>query len=93
MSEERALYEVIAIRNEVFNLADEWVVPTPEEIKELMRQAGLSGSQFAKLIGIQYQSKSGGRTVRRWTSGDIPIPYAAWALLAYEAGYGIIWKK
>lgn len=65
---------------------DSWVQPSAEEVREVLRQADMSGSQAARYVGI-----SEGRTVRRWTGGDSAIPYAAWALLCYAAGFGSIW--
>ena len=65
-----------------------------EEIRELIRLTGLNGAEVAALLGLTPQgNKSGGgsRTVRRWTAGDVPIPYAAWAILAHVAGFGAIW--
>jgi len=49
---------------------------------------GLTGGEAAKLLGI-----SDGRTIRRWTGGDSPIPFAAWAILCNVAGLGLIWAK
>ncbi len=51
-----------------------------------MRDAALSAREVAQLVGL-----SDARTVRRWTSGDSSIPYAAWALLCDHAGIGKIW--
>jgi len=65
--------------------AEGWAQPTAAEVRTVLRQAGLTGSEAAKLVGI-----SDGRTVRRWTGGDTPIPYAAWVLLCQAAGYGDI---
>jgi hypothetical protein len=31
------------------------------------------------------------RTIRRYTGGDVPIPYASWAILCEAAGLGRIW--
>lgn len=76
-----------AIRRECLNPACSWVRPTGEEIKEVMRLAGLSGSQAAAKLGL---GTGGGRTVRRWLAKDSEISYAAWALLCYFAGLGLI---
>jgi hypothetical protein len=65
-----------------------WEQPSPEEIREVLRRAELTGSAAAKLVGI-----SESRTIRRWTGGQSPIPYAAWALLCETAGLGAIWKS
>lgn len=76
-----------AIRRECLHPASSWVRPTGEEIKEVMRLAGLSGSQAANKLGL---GTGGGRTVRRWIADDFHIPYASWALLCYFAGLGLI---
>lgn len=57
---------------------------------------GLTGAGVADLLGLAPQgnkSGRGSRTVRRWTAGDVQIPYAAWAILAYTAGFGPIWES
>ena len=78
------------IRKECFAPADAWLVPTPDEISELINMIGpdLTGGKLAKLVGL---GKGGGRTVRRRIGGDADIPYAVWCLMAYEAGLGKIW--
>ncbi|MEY0882257.1 helix-turn-helix domain-containing protein [Providencia rettgeri] len=79
---------------ETLQPASNWQRPTTEEIRELIRLTGLNGAEVADLLGLTPQgNKSGGgsRTVRRWTAGDVPIPYAAWAILAHVAGFGAIW--
>lgn len=65
-----------------------WQQPTPAEVRTVLKLAGLTGSETARLVGI-----SDGRTVRRWTGGDAPIPFAAWALLCEAAGLGTIWRR
>lgn len=70
--------------------ADEWIPPSSEDIREVLRRAELSGSQAANYLGL---GQGGGRTIRRWVSGDSKIPYAAWALLCHAAGFGEIWKR
>lgn len=67
--------------------SDGWEPPTPGEIRHVLAMSSLSGSAAARLVGI-----SESRTVRRWTGGDSAIPYAAWAILCYTAGLGVIWK-
>lgn len=78
------------IRPECFQPAVNWQQPTPEEVREILLRInppkGLSGADAARLLGIH-----GGRQIRRWTGGDAPIPYAAWAILADMAGVSSIW--
>lgn len=88
--ETRAIYGGAEIRPQTLRpFANDWAQPTPDEVREVLRRAGLSGSATAKLLGIQ-----SGRTIRRWTSDhdQVPIPYAAWAILCYQAGLGAIWE-
>jgi hypothetical protein len=79
------------IRSECFRPASTWKQPTPEEVREILLRInpprGLKGSDAANLLGIQ------GRQIRRWTGGDAPIPYAAWAILADMAGNQRIWVE
>lgn len=66
-----------------------WEQPSENEIREVIRLAGLTGGKTAKVLGLGSQ---GSRTVRRWISEDSLIPYAAWAILCDLAGLGIIWR-
>lgn len=79
-----------AIRASCLQPATSWEQPTGEEVREVLRLAGFTGSHAAKVLGL---SSKGDRTVRRWVGGDSDIPYAAWALLCDFAGLGAIWKK
>jgi hypothetical protein len=56
-----------------------------------MQQIRLTDSKVAKLVGVSAQSAGGSRRVRKWTSEESEIPYAAWALLCHAAGLGMIW--
>lgn len=84
----------MSIRLETLSTGDCWVPPTGSEIKTLMRVADLTSNGLALLVGLTTDVNApGNRTVRRWTSGEVKIPYAAWALLAHAAGLGMIWVK
>jgi hypothetical protein len=77
------------IRSECLRPFDEgWEQPTPAEVRRILKAASLTGAEAARLLGI-----SDGRTIRRWTGGDAPIPYAAWAILVAQAKMGFIWEK
>lgn len=65
-----------------------FVEPTPEEVRLILREAGLTGGEAAAFLGM---GRGGSRVVRRWCSGDASIPYSAWALLCWLAGKGQIW--
>ncbi|EPL60386.1 KorC repressor protein [Stutzerimonas stutzeri B1SMN1] len=88
----------VNIRFECLRPADDgWQAPTPDEVRELLRIiaahkgiAKFTGGMAARFLGLGDQ---GDRTLRRWTGGATPIPYAAWALLCHEAGFGIIWQR
>lgn len=67
--------------------AEGWQQPNEEEIRAVIKQSGMTGSEVARYVGI-----AEGRTVRRWTGGESDIPYAVWALLCDKAGYGQIWR-
>jgi hypothetical protein len=80
-----------SIRPECLRPAATWVKPTGDEIKEVVKLAGLSGATAAEALGL---GKGGGRTVRRWIGEDTSIPYAAWGgVLCELAGLGTIWKN
>lgn len=76
------------IRKECLVNAENWVAPTKDEVKEVLKMAGFTGGQAGTFLGLQGK----GRTVRRWSGGYATIPYAAWALLCEAAGLGCIWK-
>ncbi|MDV7210069.1 KorC repressor protein [Azotobacter beijerinckii] len=88
----------VNIRFECLRPADDgWQQPTSDEVRELLRiiaaRKGISqysGKMAARFLGLGEQ---GDRTLRRWTGGHTPIPYAAWALLCHEAGLGCIWSR
>jgi DNA-binding transcriptional regulator YiaG len=56
--------------------------PSPDEIRDALKHAGLTGSNAGDLLGVS------GRTVRKWTGGDQKMPHSAWLTLlvyAYDA--------
>jgi hypothetical protein len=80
------------IRPECLRRADDgWEQPRGPEIREVIRRAGLTGSETAKLVGVSVQTIGGSRRVRKWISEESDIPYAAWAILCHVAGLGMIW--
>ncbi len=59
--------------------------PTADYVRRLMKQANLTGSMAASIVGVN------DRTVRKWiadesTSNHRKISYAAWRLLLIETG-------
>lgn len=79
----------VNVRLECIRPAKSWVQPRGEEVREVLRLAGLTGARAAQVLGL---GPKGDRTVRRWVSEDNPIPYTAWAVLCEHAGLGLIWK-
>lgn len=102
MSTERTLYDVgdalpvmlKAFTNRACALPktnNAYKEPTPEEVKTLIKLAGWSQTDTAKLTGVSFNPKKGSTTVRRWqTAKEKPeyrvIPYAAWRLMLISAG-------
>jgi len=61
--------------------ASDWSPPTAAEFRELLRVAGLSGSEAGTLVGVD------SRKIRKWAGGEkADIPYAVWRLLSIYAG-------
>lgn len=51
---------------------------TPDQFKEARQSLGFS---CAKLAAEWNMGKNGGRTIRRWESGDVPVnPIAAYCI-------------
>ena len=51
---------------------------TPAEFKAARNELGLSQSDLAEVWGM---GKNGGRTIRRWEAGDLPVnPIAAYCI-------------
>lgn len=73
--------------DDVLAPAELWREPGGQEKRKTLTKANLTIATFADLVGVS------GRTVRRWMGDDNDIPYAAWAVLCEEAGYGRIWKR
>lgn len=78
------------IRPECLQPAHCWMPPTGAEIQEVLRRGGFTGRGASEFLGLS--TKSDGRHIRKWISGESPIPYSAWAMLCHAAGLGIIWE-
>lgn len=64
----------------------EYRPPTPDEIRAVMQQLGMTAEQLALLVGVK-----NGRAVRRWLAPETAnshaqIDYAIWRLMLLEAG-------
>lgn len=79
------------IRKECLRPADAgWLQPTAVEVRGVLEEAGLTDSEASRRLGL---GDKGGRSIRRWRSGEAEIPYAVWALCCDFAGLGQIWKE
>ena len=70
---------------------DDYEPPTPEEVAQLIKLAGWSQNDAAKIVGVKWDTKKGSSTIRKWKSDKAkadhrPIPYSAWRLMLLEAG-------
>ena len=54
--------------------------PSKEHLRELLRSLSLTGKAAAAIVGVN------ARTIRRWTGGERPTPYASWRLLLIYGG-------
>jgi hypothetical protein len=63
--------------------------PSTEEVGQLIKLAGWSQNDCAKITGVSYNDKKGSSTVRRWKTSSPnnhrDIPYSAWRLLLLHA--------
>lgn len=93
----------VEIRQETMLPFAQWEPPKPNEIREIIILIGerrglkkFTGSQVADLVGVSSTGTGvgkGSRTVRKWVGGESRIPYGAWSILCYEAGFGLIWRS
>lgn len=70
---------------------ENYTPPTPQEIDQLIKLAGWSQNDAAKLIGVSWDTKRGSSTIRKWKTEDANntsrgIPYSAWRLMLIYAG-------
>lgn len=66
--------------------AANWEPPTAIEIQFVFAQSSSTASRVAAELDVPLQ------TVELWLSGAESVPYAVWALICFNAGYGVIWK-
>lgn len=59
---------------------------TPDELKSLRHQMGLTQRELGEALGYQ---DAGATTIRRWEYGTRAIPPVAALLLRYMAKYGL----
>ncbi len=88
--ETQAIYGVkptVSIRETCFFPASEgWTAPTANELEAMLMLIRWKAGDLVRILGVT------DRTVRRWLSGQTEIPFAAWCIMAYQGGYGEIWK-
>lgn len=59
---------------------DHYTPPTGAEARALLRALGLTGAAAGNLVGVD------SRTVRRWTGGERPMPFASlYTILSRQA--------
>lgn len=76
-----ALQELSLGRPGLFErFSDDWRSPSPDEVRELLRLAGLSRAEAGRLVGV-----SPGK-IGKWIGGQGEVPYAVWRLLTVYAG-------
>ena len=71
--------------------ADGYEPPTPDMVDALIRLAGWSQTETAKIVGVSFNPKKGSTTIRKWRSPvdskeHRSIPYSAWRLMLLSAG-------
>ena len=84
---------IAAFRNRPCSLPandQQYIPPTPDDVKMLRQLMGLSQAGLAKFLGVAYNAK-GSNTVRKWeTKTDNKehrqINYASWRLMLIGAG-------
>lgn len=86
--ETKAIYYFGKFNPELLRSGADFIQPTAAEVTAMLKECRFTVSDAASFLGLS--PKTGKHTVRRWISGETNIPYAAWALLAYKAGYGVI---
>ena len=87
MSDEQAIdtasSEVWAPAPEVLRVFTDPAYRPPDklDVRGALKACGLTGVKAGELLGVD------GRTIRRYTGGERPLPYAMWRLLLIYAGY------
>lgn len=76
-----ALQELSLGRPGLFErFSDAWRSPSSDEVRELVRLAGLSRAEAGRLVGV-----SPGK-IGKWIGGQGEVPYAVWRLLTVYVG-------
>ena len=70
---------------------ENYQAPTPGEVSQLIKLAGWSQNDAAKIVGVSWHPKKGSSTIRKWksekSSSDArEIPYSAWRMLLLHSG-------
>lgn len=71
-----------SIREDCLNDAPNWLEPSGDEVRFLMRSGGLESRDVAAFLRVSR------KTVNRWTMNQEAIPFAAWVLLCRQLGWG-----
>lgn len=64
---------------------------TPEEVDRLIKLAGWSQCDAARVVGVAYEINKGSTTIRKWRAPKYKtdsrqIPYSAWRLMLLKTG-------
>jgi len=70
---------------------ERYIHPEPKDVATLLKLAGWSQNDAAKLVGVSHDVKRGSSTIRKWKSDKAKkeyreIPYSAWRLMLLYAG-------
>jgi hypothetical protein len=65
--------------------------PTPAQVDALIKAAGWSQNDAAKIVGVNFNPTKGSTTIRKWRTASRyeesrAIPYSAWRLMLIAAG-------
>jgi len=71
-----------SIREDCLNDAPDWLEPSGDEVRFLMRSGALEPRDVAAFLRVSR------KTVNRWTMNQEAIPFAAWVLLCRQLGWG-----
>ncbi len=78
----RAQPDLVYVRGETLLPYAAWVPPNADEVRTVMRRAGVEPRELAELVGVSRKE------VNRWTTGNGEILFACWVLLCRRAGVG-----
>lgn len=74
---------------------ENYIHPEPKDVATLIKLAGWSQNDAAKLVGVSYSTERGSSTIRKWKTEKAKkehreIPYSTWRLMLIYAGVVVI---